>query len=175
MGLFCLEQLDDMGGLKKAVDDLQIVLNLEDQELADAFVTFINHAVLPRLVFKGDKIPVIRDLQEVPTMIGQRIERIKDNIANQARSEGLQEGLQEGRQKGLLEGREEGLLEGRRRERQTVLRELFEHRFGVVDQQVDIRLRQASLEKLLHWSRKALAAKTLEEVFSDHGSEPDGP
>ena len=170
LGLFRLEQLETMQGLSEAVDDLQVVLNLADQELADAFVTFINQAVLPRLAFKGDNIPAIRDLQEVPAMIGQRIERIKEGIAHQARSEGLQKGLQEGRQKGLQEGQQKGLQEGRRQERQAMLRELIEHKFGRVDPQLETRLQQASLDKLLEWCRRTLAAATLDEVFADRGA-----
>ncbi len=104
-------------------------------------------------------------------MIGQRIERIKErmrediaermreDIASQARSEGLQSGLQ----KGLREGE----LQGRRQERRAVLLELIEHKFGRVDPELETRLQEASLEDLLSWSRKVLAASTLDEVFAD--------
>lgn len=91
-------------------------------------------------------------------MIGQRIERIKEEIANQARSEGLKSGLQ----KGLQEGRQEG--------RQTLLKELIEHKFGRVDPELENRLEQASMEDLLRWSRRMLTATTLEEIFSDPDS-----
>ena len=160
-GLFRLEQLEDMQGLSEAVDDLKVVLELADQELADASVTFINQAVLPRLVSEGDNIPTIRDLQEVPTMIGQRIERIKEEIAHQARSKGLQEGRQEGRQEGLQEGR------------QAMLKELIQHKFGELGPELEIRLRQASRDDLLAWSRRMLTATTLDEIFSDSDSSAD--
>ena len=152
-GLFRLEQLEDMQGLSEAVDDLKVVLELADQELADAFVTFINQAVLPRLASEGDNIPTIRDLQEVPTMIGQRIERIKEEIAHQARSKGLQEGRQEGRQ--------------------AMLKELIQHKFGELGPELDIRLRQASRDDLVAWSRRMLTATTLDEIFSDSDSSAD--
>ena len=195
LGLFRLEQVDNMQGLSEAVNDLQVVLSLADQELADAFVTFINQAVLPRLGSEGDKLPMIRDLQEVPTMIGQRIERIKErmreDIAAQARSEGLQSGMQEGLQKGMQRGLQEGmqkglqegmqkglqegvqkglqkgLQEGRRQERKAFLEELIENKFGEVTPELETQLREASLDDLLRWSRRMLVAPTLDEVFAD--------
>ncbi len=173
LGLFRLEQLEDMEGLSEAVDDLKVVLNLADQELADAFVTFINQAVLPRLISEGDKLPTIRDLQEVPNMIGQRIERIKErmrediaermreDIAAQARSEGLQSGRKEGLRLGLQEGRQE------------MLKELIEHKFGEVAPELEVRLRKASTDELLQWSRRMLSATTLDEIFSNPDSSAD--
>ena len=83
-------------------------------------------------------------------MIGQRIERIKEEIAHQARSKGLQEGRQEGRQ--------------------AMLKELIQHKFGELGPELDIRLRQASRDDLVAWSRRMLTATTLDEIFSDSDS-----
>ncbi len=159
LGLFRLEQLEDMEGLSEAVDDLKVVLNLADQELADAFVTFINQAVLPRLIAEGDKLPTIRDLQEVPTMIGQRIERIKERMREDI-AERMREDI-------AAQARSEGLREGQRQGIKAVLKELIEHKFGMVDPDLETRLQEASLDDLLRWSRKILAASTLDEVFTN--------
>ena len=165
LGLFRLEQLENMQGLSEAVDDLRVVLNLADQELADAFVTFINQAVLPRLTSEGDNIPTIRDLQEVPTMIGQRIERIKEEIANQARSEGLRsgrqeglkQGLQEGRQEGRQEGLKQGLQEGRQEGRQEGLKQ------GLQEGRQEGR--QEGLKQGLQEGRQTLLKDLIEHKF----------
>lgn len=69
--------------------------------------------------------------------------------------------IEEGHRRGLEEGRQEGLREGR----VSVLLALLGQRFGEVGSRTSERLAQASLEQLDVWTRRLLAARSLDEVF----------
>ncbi len=141
LGLFRLEQLGALGDLKRVAAELQATLGPGDEELAAAFVTFINEAVLPKLTAEGTPAPRIEDLQEMPTMVTQRIERITQSLR--------------------LEGEQIGIRKGEL----AVLRRLLERRFGELPSEAVERLERADVDLLLEWSDRVLTAAKLEDVF----------
>ncbi len=147
LGLFRLEQLDDVEDLDQAATELRATLGPGDEELAVAFVTFINEAVLPKLTPKGKRVPRIEELQEVKTMVTQRIERITQGW--------------------LAEGKKEGRKEGRREGELTMLRRQLERRFGELPPQVVERLERADVDLLLEWGDRVLTAARLDDVFRE--------
>ncbi len=147
LGLFRLEQLGDVGDLGQVAAELQATLGPGDEELADAFVTFINEAVLPKLTPEGTRRLRIADLQEMPAMVTQRIERITQGW--------------------LLEGKREGEQIGIRKGELAVLRRLFERKFGELSPEAVKRLERADVDLLLEWSDRVLTATRLDDVFED--------
>ncbi len=141
LGLFRLEQLGNLGDLRQVAAELQATLRSEEEELSEAFVTFINEAVLPRLTSEEERPPRIEDLQEMPTMVTQRIERIKQGMR--------QEFEQIGIRKGEL----------------TVLRRQLERKFGGLPGEAIERLERADVDLLLEWSDRVLTAEKLSDVF----------
>ncbi len=149
LGLFRLEQLDDVEDLDQAAVELRATLGPGDEELAMAFVTFINEAILPKLTPKGERAPRIEDLQEVPTMVTQRIERITQGWLLEGKEEGRKEGEQIGIRKGEL----------------TMLRRQLKRRFGELPSEAVERLERADIDLLLEWGDRVLTAANLDEVF----------
>ncbi len=148
LGIFRLEQLGDFGDLRQAAAELQATLGPQEEELSEAFVTFINEAVLPRLTSEGERAPRIEDLEEMPTMVTQRIERIKQGLQQEARKEGWKEGEQIGIRKGEL----------------AVLRRMLERKFGKLSSEATERLERADVDLLLEWSDRVLTAEKLSDV-----------
>lgn len=149
VGLFRLEQLGDVGDLEQIATELRATLGPGDEELAEAFVTLINEAVLPRLTPKGTRRLRIEDLQEMPTMVTQRIERITQGWLLEGKKEGKKEGEKIGIRKGEL----------------AVVQRLLERKFGTLPAEVVERLERADVELLLVWSDRVLTAEKLEDVF----------
>jgi hypothetical protein len=112
---------------------------LKDADQADlrrAFVGWLRQVLLPRRI-PGAEIPEIENLQEVRTMLAERVQ------------EWTKQWKQEGRQEG-----EAG-----------VLMRLLERKFGPLDAAVRSRIAQADSETLLEWSERVLTAERLEDVF----------
>ncbi len=151
LGLFRLEQLDHVEDLDRVAAELQATLGPGDGELTAAFVTFINEAVLPRLTPKGEQAPRIGDLQEIPSMVTQRIDRITQGWLLEGKKEGKKEGEQIGIRKGEL----------------AVLRRLMERKFGELSPEVVQRLERADVDLLLEWSDHILTATKLEDIFEE--------
>ncbi len=149
LGLFRLEQLGDVEDLGLVASELQATLGPGDDELAEAFVTFINEAVLPKLTPEGTPRLRIEGLQEMPTMITQRIERITQGWLLEGKKEGMKEGEQIGVRKGEL----------------AMLRRLLERKFGELTPEAVGRLERADVDLLLEWSDRVLTAAKLEDIF----------
>ncbi len=158
LGLFRLEQLGDVGDLGQVAAELQASLGSGEEALAEAFVTFINEAVLPKLTPAGRPRLRIEELQEMPTMVTQRIERITQGWLLEGKKEGRKEGEKIGIRKGEL----------------AVLRRQLERRFGELPPEAVERLERADVDLLLVWSDRVLTATKLDEVFelnsADSGS-----
>ncbi len=106
-------------------------------------MTFINEAVLPKLTPEGKQRLRIEGLQEIPTMVTQRIERITQGW--------------------LLEGEQVGIRKGEL----AVLRRLLERRFGELPSEAAERLERADVDLLLVWSDRILTAAKLDDVFEE--------
>ena len=84
-----------------------------------------------------------------------------DLMQSRAGREIYQIGQIEGEQKGKQAGLVEGLLKGER----LVITRLLERRFGKLPRPLLMRLEQATLPELEHWSEELLTAGCLEDVF----------
>ncbi len=116
----------------------------EYASLRRAFVVWINRIVLRRLM-PGQDRPDVDELQEIDTMLAERVEEWTE----QWKQGGIQQGLQQGK----LEG-ETQLLE-----------RLLTRRFGPPGAETQARLKAATLEQLEQWAENLLDAATLDEVF----------
>jgi predicted transposase/invertase (TIGR01784 family) len=121
-------------------------------ELRRSFTLWVMRVLLPARV-PGTEIPEVTDLQEVKSMLAERV----IEWTHQWKQEGLEEGLQ----KGLREGLREGLEKGLEKARGVLLRDL-ERRFGPLPEEVRRRVDAiASIEDLTELSLRAGAAPSL--------------
>lgn len=123
--------------------------------LRPAFAVWINRIVLRRLM-PNDTIPEVNELQEIDTMLAERVEEWTE----QWKREGLMQGMQEGMQQGMLLGRLAG--------ESTLLQRQLTRRFGPITPEFQARLQNATLEQIEQWAENILDAPTLEDVFKDH-------
>jgi flagellar biosynthesis/type III secretory pathway protein FliH len=90
-------------------------------------------------------------LEEVETMLAERIDEWNRKLA--------EESLQKGRREGLNEGRREGEA--------LALVRLLERKFGALPKRVHKRITSAESDLLLEWFDRAVTAERLETVFRD--------
>jgi flagellar biosynthesis/type III secretory pathway protein FliH len=109
----------------------------------------------------GVEFGSIYDLQEVQSMLAERV----TEWTAQWKREGHREGKEEGREEGREEGLQEGLEKGRKEGEAIFLLMLLENRFGTLDETYRARVLQADSETLLRWGAKVLTATSLAEVF----------
>jgi len=120
----------------------------EQTSLRRAFTVWLKRVFLPGKL-PGVEFGSINDLQEVQSMLAERVTEWTEEWKRQ----GMEKGLQQGR----LEGRQEGEA--------ALLLRLLELRFGPLDETSGARVRRADAETLLRWGEKVLTAASLEEVF----------
>ena len=121
----------------------------EQASLRRAFTVWLKRVFLPGRV-PGVEFTNLNDLQEVQSMLAERV------------IEWTEEWKREGMEKGRLEGRQEGRQEG---EASLLLRQL-ELRFGPLSEGSRAQVRAADADTLLLWGDRVLTAATVEEVFS---------
>lgn len=139
--LFRLEKSRAPQDLRAMVGALVAWLQAPEQVgLRRAFTVWIKRVLLPARL-PGVELPEVVDLQEVETMLSERV----------------LEWMEQWKQEGVEEGRQEG-------ERRVLQRQLA-RRFGPLPDGVASRLGQADLEQLEVWAERVLDAGTLEEVF----------
>jgi len=152
--LFRLENSRDAADVRRVVDALAAWLREPNESgLARAFVDWLREILLPSRMPEAE-LPRLEDLQEVRTLLAERVKE----WTRQWREEGLQKGLQKGREEGRKKGREEG-------EGELLLRQL-EHKFGPLDDEIRRRIDEATSEQLLAWAERILIAKEMDEVFA---------
>jgi predicted transposase/invertase (TIGR01784 family) len=132
----------------------------EQSELRRTFTTWLVQVLLPARM-PGTPIPEVKELEEVKSMLAERVKEWT--------REWKQSGLEEGREQGLEEGREKGREEGRHKEREEALTKLravllreLESRFGPLP--ADVRQWVSSLdayERILELSIAAATAPSL--------------
>ena len=106
-------------------------------------------------------------------MAGMESESVRQSLAWQWMEEGEQKGIQKGLEQGRAEGLEKGLAKGLAKGREEgredgfrcTLLMLLEARLGSVSPLVREVVSSASLAKLEVWTRRAVVAATVEDVF----------
>lgn len=101
------------------------------------------------------------DLLAAYAQIGKHSEEQYMTVAKRL----LEEGLLRGREEGRLEGRQEGRQQGRQEGRIDALLILLRQRFGDLPDRVADRVRAGSAAALETWTRRVIAADTLDDVF----------
>ncbi len=119
--------------------------------MRQAFETWLKKVVMPRLGLSQEEVSAAATLEEVDTMLAEKIDRWNRELREKALQEGLQEGLQKGRQEG---------------EAQLLLR-LLRLKFGSLDPETEERVRTANADQLLQWGERVLTVASLQEVFRD--------
>jgi len=144
----------------RAPQDLQRVIGLlvrwlqapKQQDLGRAFTVWIKRVLLPARL-PGIELPEMSDLNEVNTMLAERVKQWTE--------EWKAVGMQVGRQHGLQQGIEQGLQKGEA----AMLLRLLTRKFGRIDESIRARVLAADAEQLLVWGERVLSAETLAEVF----------
>jgi flagellar biosynthesis/type III secretory pathway protein FliH len=129
----------------------------EHAELRRSIAGFIRHNVL-RARMPGIEIPELAELEEIQSMLADRILE----WTQEWKQEGLEEGLQKGMEKGRQEGRKDALVQAR-----AVLLQDLERRFGPLPEEVRQRIGAvASIEALAVLMLQAGAAPSLAALMS---------
>ena len=142
----------------QAPEEIQQVLRLliqwlhhsEQASLRRAFTVWIKRVLLPAK-FPDISIPEINDLEEVNTMLAERVEQ----WVEQWKKEGLEQGM------------EQGIILGEHRWAVAAITRQLNQKFGPLDQTTLNRIDSASSEQLLRCSQRLLSADTLQAVFDD--------
>jgi len=165
--LFRMENSRNPEDVGKVLDSLLDWLKAPGQDsLRRAFTVWLKRVLLPGRV-SGVEFSDLNELQEVRSMLAERVvEWTRD-----WKQQGIEEGRQEGRLEGRLEGRQEGLQEGKRQGKKegeaALLTRQLELRFGSLDDSIRRQLQEADAETLLRWGERILTAKTAGEVVRD--------
>ncbi len=114
--------------------------------LRRAFTVWLKRVLLPGRM-PGVDFENLNELQEVKSMLAERVIEWTEEWEQQ----GMQKGMQQGMQKGEA----------------TLLLRLMERRFGSVDEAMRHSLQTADAETLLLWSDRLLNAASAEEVLRD--------
>jgi hypothetical protein len=115
--------------------------------LREAFGSWLQEVVLPRLGLSEMAVTTNRTLEEVETMLAESIDRWNREIREEGREQGRQEGRQEG-------------------EARLVLRQL-RLKFGPLEPEIEDRVRSADADRLLTWGERVLTAESLQDIFRD--------
>jgi len=133
--------------------------------LRRSFAVWINRVLLPNRL-PGVRIEETQELQEVETMLAERVAEWTAKWKEEGLLEGLEKGLERGLEKGRQEGLQEGLQEGRQEGYIEMLLRLLERKFpGRLDKEHRRLVKEAGVETLLQWTERILTAETIEEVF----------
>jgi predicted transposase/invertase (TIGR01784 family) len=123
----------------------------EMAELRRSFALYLRKSLLPARM-PGIEIPEVTELEEVKSMLAERV----TEWTQQWKQEGLEEGLQKGRQ----EAREDALEQAR-----GVLLQDLERRFGSLPQEIRRRIETiAAIRELTELSIRAGAAPSLADL-----------
>jgi len=137
--LFRIEKSGNWLEVRASVHRLRQSLPPGEASLRQAFETWLQKVILPRLKVPLEEVSAALTLEEMETMLAESIDRWNQEI------------LEKGRQEG------EALL---------VLRQL-RLKFGPLEPKVEDRVRSADAERLLEWGERILTSGSLREVFRD--------
>jgi len=122
--------------------------------LRRAFTVWLKRVLLPGRM-PGVDFNKLNNLQEVNSMLAERV------------IEWTEEWEQQGIKKGLKQGMEKGMEKGVQKGEATLLLRLMELRFGSLDEKTRHKLQTADAETLLRWGEKVLVANSAEDVLRD--------
>ena len=120
--------------------------------LRRAFTVWLKRVFLPGRV-PGVEFTNLNDLQEVQSMLAERVIEWTEEWKRQ--------GVEKGRQEGLKEGLKEGLQKGEA----TLLLRMLELRFGPLSESSRAQVRASDADTLLRWGERVLTATTADEVL----------
>jgi hypothetical protein len=128
----------------------------EQASLRRAFTVWLKKVLLPARL-PGVELPELTDLNEVNTMLAERVME----WTRQWKAQGMQEGIE----KGIEKGREEGLVEGRKSGEAALLRKMLELKYGPLPPWALDKIAQADAALIEQWATNLLSAQTLEAVL----------
>ena len=120
----------------------------EQASLRRSFTVWLKRVFLPGKM-PGVNFKKLHKLQEVRSMLAERVI----------------EWTQEWKQQGLEQGLERGRQEGRQEERANLLLRLMRHKYGALTERHLERIRQADGETLLRWVEQVLSASTPDDAL----------
>lgn len=127
--------------IARALEALREWLEAPDQaDLRRAFVGWLRQVFIPRQMPEAE-VPELEDLQEVRSMLAERVKEWE--------RQWMRKGLQEGRQEVGAE----------------FLLRLLDRKFGPLDAGIRQRIAQADTERLLEWGERVLTAERVEDVL----------
>jgi predicted transposase YdaD len=147
--LMRMERSEGPEGLREAINALRKKLKEPKYRLLNrAFVVWTINLLRNRRLTR-EILPVVNNLEELDTMLAERIG----------------EWTEEWKREGMLAGLQEGRMEGR----SAILSRLLVKRFGpdVLDSDVQERLRTAGPEQLDLWAERILDAESVDELFAE--------
>ena len=149
--LFRLEKSRDVESLRREVSRIASAPGL-DEGLRRSVHTWLTQVLLPGRFPEGS-LAEARSLEEVDTMLAERVKE----WTREWKREGMQEGMQKGLRKGRAEGRAEGL--------QELLLSQMEERFGPVPKTIRRRVESIrDFEELKKLGKRLLTAAALEDL-----------
>jgi flagellar biosynthesis/type III secretory pathway protein FliH len=125
----------------------------EQASLRRAFTVWLKKVLLPARL-PDVEMPDLSDLNEVNTMLAERVKE----WTQQWKAEGMQEGLEKGIEKGREEGRKTGEA--------TMLCKMLELKYGLLPAWAQEKITQADAATLEQWATRLFNAQTLDEVFN---------
>ena len=136
--------------------------------LRRAFKIWIESTLIKR-VAKDEKTVEYRNLDEIQSMLAERVERWTQEWERKGiekgREEGIEKGIDMGIVKGRQEGREEGIDMGRLDERKKLLSKILTSRYGNIEAYLE-RIQNADLDQLEIWLDQSLGSCSLQEIFT---------
>jgi hypothetical protein len=151
--LFRLENSQAPEELQAMVKTLSQWLYAPEQaSLRRAFAVWLKKVLLPARL-PGVELPELGDLNEVNTMLAERVKE----WTQQWKAQGIQEGI--------AKGREEGRKEGQKSGETTMLVKMLELKFGPLPPWANDKIDQADIAEIEQWATNLFSAQTLEAVF----------
>jgi len=143
--LFRLENSQTPEDVKMVLENLIAWLGAKEQaSVRRAFTVWIKRVFLPGRM-PGVEIAQVRDIQEVKSMLAERV----IEWTKEWEQKGVEKGMQKGMQKGEA----------------ALLLKLVELKFGIQDEAVRLRISTATSQQLARWGEKILAVASVEEMF----------
>ena len=152
---------------RSSADIQRVVANLVDwlrspgqRQLRRHLTEWLRRIHLPRRL-PDVQLPEMQDLQEVQSMLAERVQKWYEDAERRGLEAGMQKGMQQGMQQGIQQGMQQGMQQGEA----ALLLRLLSGRFGPLPESLVERVKQASLAELEQWAERLLQAPSLHAVF----------